>query len=479
MMRLFATIAAIAFVPISAVAQTDLPVTRLTVKAALAPNPVLRYELLPSFREKSMGNAAMSYHRAMLMLNEIYGGQSPKERSDNDIKIEEMMSKPRAELDVKAITEFIQQYSRAIREAEIAAQREQCDWDLERRMDVEGIGLLLPEIQKMRELARLINYRCRVHIAEGRFIEALNDVKTGMAMARHIGEGPTLIQTLVGLAVFQMFASCLDQILEMPDCPNLYWSLTALPRPFLDMRKSLEGEVRMMDASLPLLREIEKPMSTEQARKILDGWATSMQMFVSDPSDNYIKSRFVLAGLVAVRYPIARESLLKMGKTAAQLDAMPSAQVVLLESVLQYKSLRDEMFVWFHLPYSESRQGVEQVKQKLRQVRQEGVSDIFSAGLMSIIPAVDKVHFALVRAERRIAMLRSVEALRMQAAKNAAFPAKLSDVNIVPVPNDPVTGKPFEYELMKNGKAVIWAPAPLGEQPHAGNALKYELTLAK
>ncbi len=60
--------------------------------------------------------------------------------------------------------------------------------------------MLLPEIQKMRELARMLKLRCRLHIAEGKLDEALHDVQIGFTMGRHVGEGPTLIQSLVGMA---------------------------------------------------------------------------------------------------------------------------------------------------------------------------------------------------------------------------------------------------------------------------------------
>jgi hypothetical protein len=57
------------------------------------------------------------------------------------------------------------------------------------------------------------------------------------------------------------------------------------------------------------------------------------------------------------------------------------------------------------------------------------------------------VRVAHVRLEQRLALLRTVEAIRLAAAKNGGkLPAGLSEVG-VPVPIDPVSGKPFEYRV--------------------------------
>src|SRR4029077_20123112 len=136
--------------------------------------------------------------------------------------------------------------------------RDRCDWDLDRRIDAEGIGVLLPEVQKLRELARLLSLRCRLYLVEGKIDAALRDVQTGFALSRHAGNGSTLIQSLVGMAIFQVFANRLEQIIATPKSPNMYWALTALPRPLFDMRHALEGEMRSLEGTLPMLRELDK-----------------------------------------------------------------------------------------------------------------------------------------------------------------------------------------------------------------------------
>ena len=57
-------------------------------------------------------------------------------------------------------------------------------------------------------------------------------------------------------------------------------------------------------------------------------------------------------------------------------------------------------------------------------------------------------------------------------------PDGTEDVKEVPIPLDPVTGKPFEYK-QEGDHATLFAPAPPGEKPNAGNSVKYEITLVK
>jgi hypothetical protein len=59
-----------------------------------------------------------------------------------------------------------------------------------------------------------------------------------------------------------------------------------------------------------------------------------------------------------------------------------------------------------------------------------------------------------MRHDRRIAGLRAVEALRLYAASHEGkLPEALSQVKEVPVPDDPATGKPFEYR--RDGVAAL------------------------
>jgi hypothetical protein len=91
-------------------------------------------------------------------------------------------------------------------------------------------------------------------------------------------------------------------------------------------------------------------------------------------------------------------------------------------------------------------------------------------------PEIREKAFLLVkRLDRHVAALQCIEALRLYAGTHEGkFPDKLSDVTEMPVPDDPVTEKPFAYRRTGT-QAALEAPAPQGAEAKA--AMRYLLTL--
>jgi len=145
---------------------------------------------------------------------------------------------------------------------------------------------------------------------------------------------------------------------------------------------------------------------------------------------------------------------------------MPVQQVVLLAALDHYDRWRDELFKWFALPYW---QGCE------RRLRQE--SEVQTYPFTVLLPTLSRAYFSTTKPDRQIAALQCVEAIRMYAAaRDGRLPASLAEINIVPLPRDPVTGSNFEYEL-SGETAALRSPAPAG-QP-AKDGMYYEITLTK
>ena len=112
------------------------------------------------------------------------------------------------------------QYSSTLHELEIGAMRETAEWGLPLN---EGLELMLPRLGEFRDMARIVCFRARLEIAQGRFDQAVHTIQMGIVMGRHVGDGqPTLIQTLVGIAIESMM---LDRVQELigRGGPNMYW----------------------------------------------------------------------------------------------------------------------------------------------------------------------------------------------------------------------------------------------------------------
>lgn len=89
--------------------------------------------------------------------------------------------------------------------------------------------------------------------------------------------------------------------------------------------------------------------------------------------------------------------------------------------------------------------------------------------------AREKVRQLTNRLDRHIAVLQCIEALRNYAAvHDGKFPGSLAEIKEVPILNDPVTGKPFDYSG-SNSEVVLKGPAPNGAE--SNKAIYYKLVL--
>jgi hypothetical protein len=104
--------------------------------------------------------------------------------------------------------------------------------------------------------------------------------------------------------------------------------------------------------------------------------------------------------------------------------------------------LFDEQFKLRTLPYHELLPRVKDQTAVVDRLREEQPGNPFQ--VYGFEPTVRR----FAQADRQLAALTAVEALRSYAAaNNGRLPAALDDVSDTPVPINPATGRPFEYQL--------------------------------
>src|SRR5207302_5819794 len=126
-----------------------------------------------------------------------------------------------------------------------------------------------------------------------------------------------------------------EELIQAPGSPNLYWALTALPSPPVSLRKPLQGEKMLAYTELPELREIEsKHLSSGQLRTLTDLVIRMMAILHDGPttSDATWQGRLELTLLVTKLYPEAKRALAAQARPPGELDALPALQVVLIHS---------------------------------------------------------------------------------------------------------------------------------------------------
>ncbi|MBM4070874.1 MAG: hypothetical protein FJ271_18260 [Planctomycetes bacterium] len=437
---------------------------RLSVQPARSPQPALKFQLLPEIRDLKPGNAALLYQRA----------HSPEwydvfRRSPDYPKVSEWIELPLDKLPVDRVNALLPR--QMLTEVDTAARRASCDWDLTARVRRDGFAMMLPEMQCFREFATLLMLRARLEMRAGTLPAAIFSLQTGLGMARHIAEGPTLIHGLVGAAIANNMLGQIEELVQQDGATNLYWALTDLPRPFVDMRRPLQAEKLMFESMVPGIRAAWKdpqlgPLPAEKLNRELARVGTLLS--IGDFSN-----RVYIAVAAARIYPEAKKYLIDQGYPAARADALPVIQVALMYSLAMYDVTYDDFYRWTNLPYWEAQPGLMRAEKQLARAKQKIVHEGGIPVAEWLMPAVRKVLEARVRVERRIAALRCIEALRLHAADNqGAFPAKLADVKIAPIPIDPATGKSFEYRL-EDYRALLIGPGFAGER----TGIRYELTL--
>jgi hypothetical protein len=460
--------------------------TQIVLRPAAAPVPALKYSLLPERRNLLPGNAAIFYHRAIELLLDIHGRRQPAGKQNDDIihtdgkLLEEWISGPLSSLPRERVQRLVDAGRDSLHEVELGARRQTCDWEFGQRE--EAVYLMIGEIQQMRSLNRLVLLRARLAVIEGRIDDAVHWIQTGFAMARHSSEGPLLIQSLVGAAMSQQICGALEDLIQAPGAPNLYWALAHRPRPLVDFSTSLESERLLLEHEIPSLRQLDgPPWSAQQGREFSAELQTKLFKLAevadfSGPSGlQGLKQRMGMAALVLQVYSEAKRALVAQGRPADLVEAMPAVQVAALHTYQQYAVYRDDLFKWTSLPYYQSHKGMDDALAGLQARIDRSV--LFRLFTM-LVPGVRTSGFALARSERRLDAIQCIEAIRLNAALHGKLPARLEDIVEAPVPLDGAIGKPFEYRA-EGDRAIISGPSPPGELNHPSYKINYELKLTR
>lgn len=240
----------------------------------------------------------------------------------------------------------------------------------------------------------------------------------------------------------------------------------------------MEAENASLFLSIPELKNVEsKEYSADYWGRVLVN-LLSAGSALGMGNQNSEFNKLTAAGLAVWGYPLARQSLIDSGRNPAEIDAMSIPQVLLLYSVRTYEELRDEEFKWWNLPYPEARQHADR-----RDLGDRARSREVLPLAQVLLPAVASVHRAQVRAQREIAFLQLLEALRMYGANHEGrLPDKLADLSEAPAPNDPVTGKPFDYRRQGDAAVIALQGYLVGYPKQASDPepdLRFEIRLAK
>jgi hypothetical protein len=434
----------------------------LDVQPAPAPTPAMRYALLPEVAEMNPGNAVPAYLKSFA---EQYRFFFLKESSDER---ERLLKCPLTDIKPGQLKGY---GGSALRQADHAARLEYADWNTLPQLKEQGAMLLLPEVQQLRALADALAVRGRGQLVDRDFDGAVGTLKTIFALARHMGDHPTLITGLVGTAIAQKGVNLLEEFVQQPDAPNLYWALTDMPSQLVETRKAASADRLMMDVLLGPFSDPKRVWTPEEVPGVLKKATEIGTMLTEMPPDQrqaadaWAKERLTDEVWLAD----ARKFLTARGYPADAVAKYQPAQVLYFKLFTQARAYHDEALKWLNVPYWEGEPAFLELEKSPPDMEAKlGRATVFSIGIFR------RAH---VRLAQRQALLRAVEAIRLDAAKNGGkLPAGLSDLS-VPVPPDPATGKPFAYKV--DGITALLEAKPITVRDGTTTHYKYEVRLRK
>jgi hypothetical protein len=447
-------------------------IIRLNMQPMPAPTPALKYLLLPEVGELNPGNPAHGYVRCFAeQQNFFFNKQSVSDR----IRYQTMPLKDLPK-------EMLRNYGgSALRHADWSARLDNPDWQILRRVQHEGIDLVIPELEPLRALGAALQVRFRAEVADRRYDDAVRSAKTLLAFARHLGMSPALAANLVGLSVANLALDTLEEMVQQPGCPNLYWALTDLPDPLVDLRKGLQGDHLLVANQLRPLRN-DLAMTESELEEFVSALSGRMGFAREQAGQAPWNLRTQLAARVKNpdRVQAARARLIEVGCAAAgagkfapaqviletsRVTTFPPAQVILLDEKREWDLRRDEAVKILALaPW--------QIDSLPGGATKRSRDCLFT----DLLPQVMTNRRQQARLEQRIGLLRLVEAVRMYAAAHdGKLPPTPADIGL-PLPNDPFTGKAFAYKV-EGGAAHLAGGAPRDEQRNHPYNVWYQVTM--
>ena len=253
MKRVFICLIILLLVAVAADGRT----VELTLHPAKAPEPAQKYRLLLKAEEQSDADAVPLYEKAVENL--------PKNVKPDQIR--KWRKTPADKLPRQQVQSTLEKYKPSLQLVEQAVKCKQCNWP------PFNPGPLPENLSEYRELIFVIALQARLQIAEGQYEQSIGTIRTGFTMARQIGEAPNLTQGLVGVAIGALMCRELEQFIQGPNAPNLYQSLGTLPKPLVDITKTIELEIaNLKNYNFLLRRQFEKQLKPahERVRMIMN-----------------------------------------------------------------------------------------------------------------------------------------------------------------------------------------------------------------
>jgi hypothetical protein len=478
---IIATVVACAAVSAAGQPPVEAKDGKVTVHMTLTPGPeqkpTSRFLLQPQFTDQMHGEKLAGFLKCFMEQDRFFNVDNQKKREAwNELPIDQL---PLDEIRAHGVLDgmaYNPPYARLMVFIDQAARYDRLDWNIRDNLKRDGISTLIPEVQKLRSLSAVLRLRMRSEVKAREFAKAIETAKTLFGLVRMLEQHPTLIGHLVGVAIASQAIEALEEMVQQPGCPNLYWGLTDLGSPVVDIRPGAQGERTFLFDQVRQILEARGPLADEElmtAFRKFDGLYSlpegQPKREVPPPPSTQFKKLAADAAWVES----ARKYLIDTGSPPELVKSFTPLQAVFVADFRHYEQFRDDALKLLPLPLWEAAPLGAKLDEDLKQRKGEGKYVLGP----EMVPAVMRVRQANARIDQRVAYLRVVEAIRLHAHEHGGKPPASLDEVKMPLPLDPVTGKPFTYSIKDGDVAVLHGGNPRLAEPKWNR--EYEIHLRK
>ena len=191
----------------------------------------------------------------------------------------------------------------------------------------------------------------------------------------------------------------LTEMIQQPGSPNLYWALTDLPCPLVELRKGAQGDRALADTELKAIRSDATLTDAEMEEVIsrISGRAGYARAQAGKPPRN-VRAELTAQTKDAAAVTAARQRLIDAGVGKEAVAGFSALQVILLDEKHAFEVCRDDELKLLGLKLWEIDSSLVQKKEADGQ-------------FADLSPHLGEGRRAQGRLEQRIALLRHVEAL--------------------------------------------------------------------
>jgi tetratricopeptide (TPR) repeat protein len=246
------------FITTTAHANQALPWIELTLNPSKTTEASQKLRLLPTAEEQTDADAVPLYQKAIQLLPADF----------NQKQFSDWRSLPPDQLPAKEVESELKRLKPTIDLVSKAAKCRQCNWPFIKPGTVSK--QFMDDLSKYRQCAFILDVQARLQIAQGQYEQAIDTLKISLAMAKNLGDAPTLIQGLVGIAIAALNLNSIDQFIQSENAPNFYWALEDLPQPLVDVNKAIKIETdNLKNYNILMRKALEKQLKPahDQVRK--------------------------------------------------------------------------------------------------------------------------------------------------------------------------------------------------------------------